>query len=300
MPEQPSGAALPFAGVRVLDLAAPVSAYCGRLLAGYGADVVRLERPAAAVEAAGDDPRAAWLDAWYAAGCRRVTLDVADDRAAPLLAELAAGVDVVIASPTAATPVTGFVAEPLGLEWCGPSTVIVPAHPVRRHRAAARLAGDAPDGTRDERADVRHRARGRAAADDAGAAAVGRGRHPGRHLHRRRAARAPRVGGQVLDVAAHEVLASQDDIIHRFSVAGLVVQRRANFGVPPSGTWPVADGMVDIAVNTTGHWDAFVKTVGSPPELTDEVWQDRTVRSSCTTCSRRPSPGCSSSATGTS
>ena len=88
----------------------------------------------------------------------------------------------------------------------------------------------------------------------------------------------PHVGGQVLDVAAHEVMASQDDIIHRFSVAGLVMQRRANFAVPPSGTWPVADGMVDIAVNTPGHWDTFVKTMGSPPELTDEMWQDRTVR----------------------
>jgi crotonobetainyl-CoA:carnitine CoA-transferase CaiB-like acyl-CoA transferase len=88
----------------------------------------------------------------------------------------------------------------------------------------------------------------------------------------------PRVGGQVLDVSAHEVMASQDDIIHRFSVAGLVIQRRANFGVPPSGTWRVADGMVDIAVNTPGHWESFVKTMGSPPELTDEVWQDRAMR----------------------
>lgn len=278
MPEQPVGGALPFAGVKVLDLAAPVSAYCGRLLAGYGADVVRLERPVATVEAAGDDPRAAWLDAWYAAGCRRVTLDVADDRAAPLLAELAAGVDVVIASPTAATPVTGFVAEPLGLEWCGPSTVIClltpfgATGPLRDWRAtpltAHAMSGlmfaigpeDGPPLTMP----------GRQLWDEAGiraAACIAAA------LHER-----PRVGGQVLDVAAHEVLASQDDIIHRFSVAGLVVQRRANFAVPPSGTWPVADGMVDIAVNTTGHWDAFVKTVGSPPELTDEVWQDRTVR----------------------
>ena len=109
----PAGA-LPFRGVRVLDLAAPVSAYCGRVLAGYGADVLRLERPGTSVDAAAAGPRAAWLDAWYAAGCRRATLDFADDRAQPLLAELAASVDVVIASPTAATPVTGVVDDPLG------------------------------------------------------------------------------------------------------------------------------------------------------------------------------------------
>jgi crotonobetainyl-CoA:carnitine CoA-transferase CaiB-like acyl-CoA transferase len=88
----------------------------------------------------------------------------------------------------------------------------------------------------------------------------------------------PWVGGQVLDVAAHEVAASQDDVIHRFDVAGLVVRRRANFGVPPSGTWAVADGMVDLAVNTPGHWEAFVKTMGSPPELTDPMWEDRAMR----------------------
>ena len=88
----------------------------------------------------------------------------------------------------------------------------------------------------------------------------------------------PRVGGQVLDVAAHEVMASQDDMIHRFSVAGLVMQRRANFAPPPSGTWTVADGIVDIAVNTPGHWESFVKTMGSPPELTDEMWKDRAMR----------------------
>ncbi len=88
----------------------------------------------------------------------------------------------------------------------------------------------------------------------------------------------PHIGGQVLDISAHEVMAGQDDILHRFDVAGLVMRRQSNFGVPPSGTWPVRDGMVDIAVNTPGHWDAFVKTMGSPPELTDEMWVDRTVR----------------------
>jgi crotonobetainyl-CoA:carnitine CoA-transferase CaiB-like acyl-CoA transferase len=88
----------------------------------------------------------------------------------------------------------------------------------------------------------------------------------------------PRIGGQVLDIAAHEVLASQDDLIHRFSVAGLVMQRRVNFAPPPSGTWEVADGTIDVAVNTPGHWEAFVKTMGSPPELTDEIWRDRSMR----------------------
>ena len=277
MPErQPSGA-LPFAGVRILDLAAPVSAYCARLLAGYGADVLRLERPGAAVDGA-REPRLAWLDAWYAAGCRRATLDFADARAAPLLAELAAEVDVVIASPTAATPVTGFVDDPLGFVWCGPSVVtclLTPfgatgplrdwrATPLTAHAMSGLMFAVGPE----EGPPLSMP--GRQLWDEAGIRAA---TCIAAALHER-----PLVGGQVLDVAAHEVMASQDDTIHRFSVAGLVMQRRANFAVPPSGTWPVADGMIDIAVNTPGHWEAFVKTMGSPAELTDEVWQDRTMR----------------------
>jgi crotonobetainyl-CoA:carnitine CoA-transferase CaiB-like acyl-CoA transferase len=277
MPESVRRTAAPFAGVRILDLAAPVSAYCARLLAAYGADILRLERPGAGVDAA-DDLRRAWLDAWYAAGCRRATLDVGDARARPLLAELAASVDVVIASPTAATPVTGFVNQPLGLDWCGPSVVtclLTPfgatgplrdwrATPLTAHAMSGLMFAVGPE------AGPPLSMPGRQLWDEAGVRAAV---CIAAALHER-----PRVGGQVLDVAAHEVLASQDDIIHRFSVAGLVMQRRANFGVPPSGTWDVADGMIDIAVNTPGHWESFVKTMGSPPELTDELWQDRAMR----------------------
>ena len=267
---------LPFRGVRILDLAAPVSAYCGRILAGYGADVLRLEAPGAGVD--GADPRAAWLDAWYAAGCRRATLDSTDDRAVPLLAELAASVDVVIASPTAWTPVAGFVDDPLGLDWCGPNVVtcfLTPfgaTGPLRNWRATPLIA---------------HAMSGLmyAVGPEAGPPLS----MPGRQLWDEAGVRAavcivaallerPRVGGQVLDVSAHEVMASQDDMIHRFSVAGLVMQRRANFAPPPSGTWEVADGVIDIAVNTPGHWESFVKTMGSPPELTDEMWRDRAMR----------------------
>jgi len=224
------------------------------------------------------DPRAAWLDAWYAAGCRRATLDYSDERAEPLLAELAAGVDVVIASPTAATPVTGLADDPLGLVWCDRSVVtclLTPfgaTGPLRNWRATP-LTAHAMSGLMyavgpEEGPPLSMP--GRQLWDEAGVRAavciVAA-------LHER-----PRVGGQVLDVAAHEVMASQDDIIHRFSVAGLVMQRLANFAPPPSGTWKVADGVIDIAVNTPGHWESFVKTMGSPPELTDEMWKDRAIR----------------------
>lgn len=268
--------ALPFHGVRVLDLAAPVSLMCGRVLAAYGATVVRVEPPR--VPARHDDRRGAWLDAWYAAGCRSVTLDVTDERALPLLAELAATVDVVVASPTAATPVVGFVADPLGLSWCPASVVTClltacgatgplrdwKMTPLTAHAMSGLMYPVGPE------AGPPLAMPGRQHWDEAGVRAA---TCIAAALHERLW-----VGGQVLDVAAHEVAASQDDVLHRFDVAGLVMRRRVNFGVPPSGTWAVADGMVDIAVNTPGHWEAFVKTMGSPPELTDPMWAERAMR----------------------
>src|SRR6185312_8981567 len=238
----------PFAGVRILDLAAPVSAYCARLLAAYGADVVRVEPPDVEIDAAAE-PRRAWLDAWYAAGCRRVALDVTDPDAVSILGELATDVHVVIASPTASTPVAGFVDAEHGFEWCDPSIVtclLTPfgaTGPLRNWRATPMTA---------------HAMSGLmyAIGPEAGPPLS----MPGRQLWDEAGIRAAiciaaalreqqRVGGQVLDIAAHEVLAGQDDLIHRFSVAGLVMQRRANFAPPPSGTWDVADGSIDIAVN---------------------------------------------------
>src|SRR3954452_22739887 len=221
MPE-PDAGTLPFHGVRVLDLAAPVSVSCGRVLAGYGADVLRLEPPGTGAAAASEDPRAAWLDAWYAAGCRRATLDVGDARAEPILAELAASADVVVASPTAATPVAGFRADPLRLTWCGSDVVTCLLTPFgatgpRRDWRATPFIAHAMSGLMyavGPEAGPPLSIPGRPHWDEAGVRAA---ICIAAALYER-----PRVGGQVLDVSAHEVAASQDDILHRFDVAGLV------------------------------------------------------------------------------
>lgn len=268
---------LPLAGISVLDLAAPVSAYCARMMAGYGADVLRVEPPAGRRPSA-DDPRRAWLDAWYRGGCRTITLDVHDERAVPLLTELASAVDVVVASPTAATPVVGYVENPAGLTWCPPSVItcfVTPfgvTGPLRNWRATP-LTSHAMSGLMypvGPEAGPPLSMPGRQLWDEAGIRAA---TCIVAALHER-----PRVGGQVLDVAAHEVATSQDDMIHRFDVAGLVMGRDINAAPPPSGTWSVRDGEVNIAVNTPAHWASFVETLGSPDALVDERWQDRAVR----------------------
>jgi crotonobetainyl-CoA:carnitine CoA-transferase CaiB-like acyl-CoA transferase len=263
--------------MRILDLAAPVSMFCSRILAGYGAEVVRLELPKSdgASEA---DSHTALLEAWYSAGCRSVELDFTSPVAIPILRELASTVDVVVVSPSECTPVAGFVPDPLGLEWCDESKVICfqtafgATGPLRNWRLTP-FTAHAMSGlmhTVGPEAGPPLAMPGRQHWDEAGvraaiciAAAV-----------RNRAA----VGGQVLDISAHEVAAGQDDVIHRFDVAGLVMQRSGNYAVPPSGAWTVADGRIDIAVNTPGHWESFVKTMGSPADLTNEMWQNRETR----------------------
>ncbi len=275
----------PFAGVRILDLVAPASTFCSRILAGYGADVLRVELPRVADGAgrsgahAADDTHAALLDAWYSAGSRRIELDFTADAAIPVLAELALSADVVIASPTGPTPVAGFVNEPVGLTWCDESKVVClltafgATGPLRHWRATPFIAHAMsglmfPVGSE---AGPPLAMPGRQHWDEAGVRAATcivaalRDRDV--------------VGGQVLDISAHEVTAGQDDVIHRFDVAGLVMQRSGNYvPVPPNGAWAVADGRVDIAVNTPGHWDAFVTTMGSPDDLANEMWRDREIR----------------------
>ena len=99
-------AGLPLTGVRVLDLSGRSGAYCSKILADFGADVVKVERPA------GDrmrflppcrdgqtGPDAGLLFAYYHHNKRGITLDWTRDDAGPLLEALAGWADVVVASP---------------------------------------------------------------------------------------------------------------------------------------------------------------------------------------------------------
>ena len=85
----------PLADVRVLDVSDSIGAYCTRLLAGLGADVVKVEypqgdelrhRPPFRDGASGGD--ASLVFAYYHAGKRGITLDTRLPESLPALAAL--------------------------------------------------------------------------------------------------------------------------------------------------------------------------------------------------------------------
>jgi CoA:oxalate CoA-transferase len=95
----------PLAGIRILDLTSGVSGpWCAKLLAGYGADVIKAERPGTGDESRGHgrfpggvphrEKSALFL--WLNTGKRGITLDVATATGRALALRLAASCDAVV------------------------------------------------------------------------------------------------------------------------------------------------------------------------------------------------------------
>jgi crotonobetainyl-CoA:carnitine CoA-transferase CaiB-like acyl-CoA transferase len=87
-----------------------------------------------------------------------------------------------------------------------------------------------------------------------------------------------RVGGQTIDIAASEVAVTRDFAFDRYDVMGMAQDRTVLIGYPPTGTWQCKDGPFDVAAHQTRHWDAFLRMLDSPPELSAPSLQDVLVR----------------------
>ncbi|MEM9651363.1 MAG: CoA transferase [Actinomycetota bacterium] len=89
----------PLAGVRVLDLSAGLGRFAGKMLAEFGADVLRVgvgERGPELDGAPGDAPRHGLLDWWHDCNCRRLPLDLDDEADRQRFLELVDRCDVLI------------------------------------------------------------------------------------------------------------------------------------------------------------------------------------------------------------
>lgn len=274
----------PLEGVRVLDLGGELSAYGTKILADLGADVVKVEpaggdrqrlRPPFAGQAPGLETSLTF--AYYNANKRGVELDWADPAGQAELAQLAAGCDVVVISPSAKQPVPGWDRDARSLSWAGADTVICCLTPYGldgplRDRRATQLTGYA---------------------DSGGMWSIGPAEGPPRGIpafpfYDELSAHAafcimvalrerPQAGGQLIDLCLHDLLAFRESTsVSYYTIVGRsIVSRQRGAAMPPTGIWDVSDGQVELLIWNPPHWDGFLEIVGRPDDLLDPALRER-------------------------
>jgi crotonobetainyl-CoA:carnitine CoA-transferase CaiB-like acyl-CoA transferase len=271
---------LPLQGIRVLEVSTVLGAYCGRLLADAGADVVKLELPGGDAlrrqpPFAGDTSLAF---AYYHANKRSVIADYQDEASLPQLRALAAQCDVIIASPTATHPIAGFDPASRTFSWAPDGAVACFVTPFgltgpHRHWRATHLTSYALSGLMFEQGPV------------AGPPVVIPGQicydHAGTHaavcvlaaLRER-----PREGGQAIDLSAHEVLTQSFYSLYIYTSADEIARPNPPGQGSSVGIWKCRDGLVQVVLSTDKHWFGLVELLGRPAALTDPTWGNPQVR----------------------
>jgi crotonobetainyl-CoA:carnitine CoA-transferase CaiB-like acyl-CoA transferase len=86
--------------------------------------------------------------------------------------------------------------------------------------------------------------------------------------------------GQLVDISAHEVMASQNhEQIMRYSVRSDIGGRTGSqHAAAPARIFSCKDGYVHICVLRPGHWRSFLELVGNPEVLMDDMWYDSFLR----------------------
>jgi benzylsuccinate CoA-transferase BbsE subunit len=259
-------------GRRVLEIADASGAYCGKLLADMGADVIKIERPG------GDAARAAppfrgggagperSLPFLYANTSKRaVTLDLEREAGAALFRRLARGADCVIETlPPGRLAALGLDFEELRrdqprLVWT--SITGFGATGPRRDFASSDLVAGALGGAlgvTGEADDPPVRLAGAQAFVSASLVAA-----CATLIALRHAARSGR--GQRVDVSLQEAVASVSHIcgVGKWLDDGIVPKRRGPglFASVPSGTYACRDGLVYLMVNRPLHWKALAQWI---------------------------------------
>jgi crotonobetainyl-CoA:carnitine CoA-transferase CaiB-like acyl-CoA transferase len=279
-------AAAPLAGTRVLDLSGRTGAYCGKILADLGADVVKVERPT------GDGmrrqppfrdgepgPESSLLFAYYHHNKRGITLDWERAEAQLLLGELAATADVLLASPKGdCARLHGFIDDPPSLSWAPESALtcfITPfglTGPYRDWRATP-FTSFAMSGLMHPVGPPEGPPRaipGQQLYDEAGVWAA--------FLVQAVLRSPPECRSQVIDHSVHEVGLFHKLGTEQYSLNGRIKTRETNFGPPPGGIWACRDGALDVGAHSAHHWDLFVDLMGRPEILADPLYRDRNMR----------------------
>jgi crotonobetainyl-CoA:carnitine CoA-transferase CaiB-like acyl-CoA transferase len=85
--------------------------------------------------------------------------------------------------------------------------------------------------------------------------------------------------GQLIDASAHEALSAFTIGIMNYSATGGISARSGSqFGAAPARIYPCKDGFVHILVIRPNHWKIFVELLGNPSILAHEAWYDSIYR----------------------
>lgn len=274
---------LPLDGVRVIDLSGAMGSYGTKLLADFGADVVKVESPD------GDPQRNrppfaengdSLLFAYYNANKRGVTIDFAAPDAVPTLRALAAGADVVVVTLDPDRPIPGLQPRQRTLSWVDPSTIV------------CYLSAFGSDGPFSGYRATHFTSFAASGQMHVIGPAEGPRALPGFALHDELAAHAAGaimialrekdvLGPQKIELALHDMLAYRDTVAtSSYAEGGADLSVRGVFagGAPPTGIWEVSDGRIEMLVYNPPHWDGFLAMLDHPAELADPELRDRAVR----------------------
>ncbi len=269
--------------IRVLDLSDGLGAYCTKLLADLGADVIKAEDPSGdrlrqCPPFVGEDGPSA-IFAAYHANKRGITVEASRQSSLPILEALGRHCDVVVASPTARRPLIGFDRDRPGVTWTRPDAIVAAITPFgltgpQRDLRMTPFLSFAMGGGMHRSGQVDGpplSIPGHLAWDEAGIhAAIG--------ILAALEAR-DRVGGQILDLSVHEVAAAKDFLLERYDVGHPGEWGRSvAVGIPPTGVWECADGPLAVASHQDHHWGAFLKMLDDPEVLSDPAFSDQVFR----------------------
>ena len=270
----------------MVDLSGAIGAYCTKLLADLGADVIKVEPPAGdpmrhrpPLITGEDSTVMSAVFASYHVNKRGVTLDVGRPEALPALGALAADADLVVLSPTGRTPVAGFDRDARHATWASPDCVVASITPfgldgpLRDMRMTPFLSVAMGGGMHwvGQKDGPPLAAPCQLAWDEAGV-------HAALGIVAALSARG-RVGGQLLDLSVHDVAASKDFLIERFDVGRIGEWGRSiGVGIPPTGTWHCSDGPLGVSAHQPRHWEAFLTMLDHPDELSEPSLADPVLR----------------------
>lgn len=281
--------------LRVLELSESVAGeYCGKLLADFGAEIVKLERPGSGsptrhlgpfVEVgaeAGDEPERSGLFAYLNTAKRSVAVDLNDAAARETLERLLGCVDVVIDDHDGEW-LRNLGLDPASCESRWPAVVVCSITPYG-------LADDGEAQPPAEDLNVFHASGWGYHTPSGSGPEVPPLKGSGRFLPSYEAGldaalcvvaalydRAESGQGRFIDISSQAVMASRVDYVLGQMVAGdmnVSADRQAFDLFGPAGIFPCADGYVYIWMSAPAHWDALRQMLGEPEWMNDfpEHW----------------------------